>query len=84
MAVALKNDGAQAGALIGDFDFAIVEQCFQYEECGLYRPFVEHGKAVFEAEYELELGQYCATARDIHFSAIGKSEDLFGQPWRPC
>ena len=36
------------------FDFAIVEQCFQYEECGLYRPFVERGKAVFEAEYELE------------------------------
>ncbi|HXS34804.1 MAG TPA: hypothetical protein VN758_13625 [Solirubrobacterales bacterium] len=41
-------------------------------------------RAVFEAEYELELGEYCETARDIHFSAIGKSEDLFAKPWRPC
>ena len=84
MAVALKNDGRQARKLVDEFDFAIVEQCFQYKECGYYKPFVRHRKAVFEAEYELELGQYCETARDIHFSAIGKSEDLFAQPWRPC
>ncbi len=84
MAVALKNDGRQARELVGDFDFAIVEQCFQFRECGYYKPFVRHGKAVFEAEYELELGQYCETARAIHFSAIGKSEDLFAKPWRPC
>ncbi len=84
MAVALKNDGPQAHRLVGDFDFAIVEQCFQYHECGYYKPFVRRGKAVFEAEYELELGQYCETAREIHFSAIGKSEDLFAKPWRPC
>jgi hypothetical protein len=84
MAVALKNDGRQARKLVDEFDFAIVEQCFQYKECGYYKPFVRHRKAVFEAEYELELGQYCETARDIHFSAIGKSEDLFARPWRPC
>jgi hypothetical protein len=84
MAVALKNDGRQARQLVSEFDFAIVEQCFQYDECGLYKPFIRHRKAVFEAEYELELGEYCETARAIHFSAIGKSEDLFAQPWRPC
>lgn len=84
MAVALKNDGRQARKLVDAFDFAIVEQCFQYRECGYYKPFVRHRKAVFEAEYELELGQYCETARDLHFSAVGKSVDLFAQPWRPC
>jgi hypothetical protein len=84
MAVALKNDGRQARLLVNDFDLAIVEQCFQYRECGYYKPFVGHGKAVFEAEYELDLDQYCETARQIHFSAIGKSEDLFAEPWRPC
>lgn len=42
------------------------------------------GNAVYEAEYELEVGQYCATARKIHFSAIGKSYDLRVKPWRPC
>jgi hypothetical protein len=34
MAVALKNDPKQARQLVGDFDFAIVEECFQFEECG--------------------------------------------------
>jgi hypothetical protein len=84
MAVALKNDGGQVRQLLGDFDFAIVEQCFQYDECGMYEPFVRRGKAVFEAEYELEPADYCARARSIGFSAIAKSYDLFAQPWRPC
>jgi hypothetical protein len=84
MAVALKNDGRQARQLVGSFDFAIVEQCFQYEECGLYRPFVEHGKAVFEAEYELDPAQFCAAAESLDFSAIRKSVDLFARPWEPC
>jgi hypothetical protein len=84
MAVALKNDGEQAGKLIGDFDFAIVEQCFQYEECGPYRTFVEHHKAVFEAEYEIPPEQFCPEAKQIGFSAIGKSYDLLARPWRPC
>jgi hypothetical protein len=84
MAVALKNDGTQTHALVGDFDFAIVEQCFQYRECGLYRVFVERGKAVFEAEYELQPSRYCDAARSLGFSAIGKSYDLFANPWRPC
>jgi hypothetical protein len=84
MAVALKNDGPQAKELVDDFDFAIVEQCFQYEECGPYRTFVQHGKAVFEAEYELSPEQFCPEAGQIGFSAIGKSYDLFARPWRTC
>jgi hypothetical protein len=84
MAVALKNDGGQAKELVDDFDFAIVEQCFQYEECGPYRTFVQHDKAVFETEYELKPEQFCPEANQIDFSAIGKSYDLFAQPWRPC
>jgi len=84
MAVALKNDGAQVRQLLGSFDFAIVEQCFQYDECGLYRPFVASGKAVFEAEYEIQPAQFCAAAAAIGFSAIRKSYDLFARPWEPC
>lgn len=84
MAVALKNDGRQARELIHSFDFAIVEQCFQYDECGLYRPFVDQGKAVFEAEYELSPQRYCGTAQALGFSAIRKSYDLFARPWQPC
>jgi hypothetical protein len=84
LAVALKNDGMQARALVGDFDFAIVEQCFQYRECDHYRVFVERDKAVFEAEYELQPNRYCEDAGAFGFTSIGKSYDLFARPWRPC
>jgi hypothetical protein len=84
MAVALKNDPRQVGQLVGLFDFAIVEQCFQYEECGFYKPFVNRGKAVFEAEYELEPSQFCPAAVALGFSAIRKAYDLFAKPWEPC
>lgn len=84
MAVALKNDPTQVRQLLGDFDFAIVEQCFQYDECGRFEPFVEAGKAVFEAEYELPTSGFCERALALGFSAIRKSYDLFARPWQPC
>jgi hypothetical protein len=84
MAVALKNDPRQVPQLVGSFDFAIVEECFQYRECDSYSPFVARGKAVFEAEYELEPSDYCGAAKGLGFSAIRKSYDLFAQPWQPC
>jgi hypothetical protein len=84
MAVALKNDGRQVKDLAGFFDFAIVEQCFQYDECGYYTPFIRRDKAVFEAEYELEPADFCPQAIALEFSAIRKSYDLFAQPWEPC
>jgi hypothetical protein len=84
MAVALKNDPQQVHALLPRFDFAIVEQCFQYDECDSYEPFVRRGKAVFEAEYELEPNAYCDTAKALNFSSIHKSYDLFAQSWEPC
>jgi hypothetical protein len=84
MSVALKNDGEQATELVGAFDFAIVEQCFQYDECGAYRPFISAGKAVFETEYEIAPSSFCNRARALRFSAIRKSYDLFARPWQPC
>ena len=84
MAVALKNDPEQAQELVGRFDFAVVEQCFQYDECGRFSPFVDAGKAVFEAEYELDPSEYCTRAKALRFSSIGKGYDLYARPWRPC
>lgn len=52
MSVALKNDADQVDDLVGLFDFAIVEECHEYEECGSYSPFIESDKAVFACEYE--------------------------------
>ena len=33
------------------FDFAVNEQCHEYDECEAYAPFVDQDKPVFNAEY---------------------------------
>jgi len=84
LAAGLKNDGRQARRLAGEFDFAVVEQCFQYRECGLFRPFVRREKAVFAVEYELPRSAFCDRAEKRRFGAIGKEYALFARPFRPC
>jgi hypothetical protein len=51
LAVGLKNDTRQAAQLAGDFDFAVVEECFRFHECDRTAPFLDAGKSVFELEY---------------------------------
>jgi hypothetical protein len=84
MAVALKNDPGQVDQLLGSFDFAVVEECFAYDECGKFSPFVDAGKRVFVAEYEEPLTAICEQAGRLRFSVIRKSYDLFARPWEPC
>jgi hypothetical protein len=84
MSVALKNDPEQVGQLLEHFDFAVVEECFAYDECARFSPFVEAGKAVFEAEYQRALASFCPAAAELRFSAIRKGYDLFAAPWLPC
>jgi hypothetical protein len=84
MSVALKNDPEQVHQLLGYFDFAVVEECFTYDECGKFSPFVAAGKAVFEAEYQRSPASFCPAAAELRFSAIGKGYDLFAAPWLPC
>ena len=80
---ALKNDLYQARALAPSFDFAVLEQCFQYRECARARPFLRAGKAVFDAEYALPASAFCADARRLGISAMRKRLDLGA--WRePC
>jgi hypothetical protein len=63
-------------ALVGDYDWALNEQCFQYGECALLQPFIDAGKAVFSVEYELTAGQVCAQANAMNFDTLIKSYDL--------
>ena len=50
--VGLKNDLDQVLELVDHFDFAVSEQCHEYDECELLVPFVAAGKPVFDAEYD--------------------------------
>lgn len=81
LTIALKNDTAQVKNLVNDYDFAIVEECFAYKECGKYSPFVEAGKAVFLAEYNTRnMATKCQSAARLDFSMIFKRLDL--DAWR--
>ena len=91
MSVAMKNDPSQVKDLLPYFDFAIVEECFQYHYCsGNPAPgedaFVQAGKAVFEVEYRLDREDFCPDADALEFNAIKKSRhySLFARPYAPC
>jgi hypothetical protein len=83
LAVGLKNDQSQARALEPHFDFAVLEQCFQYSECGKARRFVAAGKPVLDVEYSLSRDRFCDRARELGFAAMRKKRSL--KAWRrPC
>lgn len=76
LSVGLKNDLDQVPQLVESFDWALVEQCFQYNECDRVAPFVAAGKAVFEVEYTLAPAAFCARASKLGFNAMRKNLNL--------
>ena len=49
--IGLKNDLDQIADLVDVFDFAVNEQCHEFDECEVYAAFVDQDKPVFNAEY---------------------------------
>jgi hypothetical protein len=76
LSIGLKNDLPQASDLVSDFDWMLVEQCIDYEECDGTAPFIEAGLAVFAAEYLPRTSQACADAAAWGLSVIFKDLDL--------
>lgn len=83
LAAGLKNSPAQVKALHRWFDFAVVEQCFQYNECRSYLPFIRARKPVYVAEYHIPLNRFCKQARRLKISAARYTLSLDGRRW-PC
>jgi endo-alpha-1,4-polygalactosaminidase (GH114 family) len=91
LSVGLKNDLGQVPRLEPKFDFAINEQCFQYDECTNnpspgYKAFTRDGKAVFQVEYRIEPNRFCGDAKRLGISSIKKAKNfsLEAKPWTPC
>ncbi|HEY1357401.1 MAG TPA: endo alpha-1,4 polygalactosaminidase [Thermoleophilaceae bacterium] len=76
LAVGLKNDPGQARTLARSFDFAVVEQCFQYSECRFFKPFIRARKAVYEVEYRTPRRRFCGRSRRLRFSSVFKRVSL--------
>ena len=73
------------------FDYAINEQCFQFEECNNnpapgYDGWVAAGKAVFQVEYRSSPRRFCGLANAANFNSIKKSGNfrLRDKKWKPC
>ncbi|KOT91655.1 endo alpha-1,4 polygalactosaminidase [Streptomyces sp. NRRL F-5755] len=80
MSVGLKNDLDQIPQLVGDFDFAVNEQCAEYGECAAMTPFIEADKAVFHVEYELPASRFCRNSKRLGLSSMQKRLHL--DAWR--
>jgi len=80
LSVGLKNDLDQIPQLVGYFDWALNEECFQFNECDALTPFVAAGKAVFGVEYVGDPASFCPQANARHFSWLKKHLAL--DAWR--
>ncbi|ALS33979.1 hypothetical protein PTRA_a2941 [Pseudoalteromonas translucida KMM 520] len=77
LAVGLKNNLHQVNELHNYFDFAVNEQCYEYQECELLTPFINSNKAIFHVEYNskyshgsTELNNMCDDAINRQFSTL--------------
>lgn len=76
LSIGLKNDLDQIEALLPHFDWALNEQCFEYNECERLLPFIQSGKAVFGVEYNLEVDDFCPLANNMNLDWLKKSLEL--------
>jgi hypothetical protein len=80
LSIGLKNDLDQIPQLVAHFDWALNEQCVEYNECERLVPFVQAGKAVFGVEYEGDPATFCPTVNGLNFDWLYKRWDL--DAWR--
>jgi hypothetical protein len=70
--------------LVDYYDFAVNEQCLQYEECELLKPFIDLEKTVFHIEYELSEIDFCTKGQDLGFSSVLGEYELDGENLYYC
>lgn len=78
LSIGLKNALDLIPAVEGQFDFAVNEQCFVYDECQRLLPFIASGKAVFNIEYgkAAKARAICPRAVALGFSTVIKRMNL--------
>lgn len=76
LSIGLKNDLDQVPQLLPLFDWALDEQCFQYQECDTLTPFIDAHKAVFEVEYQGNPADFCPQANMMNFNSLKKHLSL--------
>lgn len=81
MAFGLKNDLEDIARLQEHVDFAINEQCLEYDECEAMKPLTDAGKPVFHIEYTegglaSAADRVCPQTKSLGFKTLLKSINL--------
>ncbi|WP_245591763.1 endo alpha-1,4 polygalactosaminidase [Cystobacter fuscus] len=88
MSVGLKGNNTEAPELVDYFDWALTEQCWEYDECQLFKnSFIAKGKAVFNVEYNTNPN--CTRANQWHINSSRRDLELVGPTasgylYQPC
>ncbi|OAG10561.1 uncharacterized protein CC84DRAFT_1161482 [Paraphaeosphaeria sporulosa] len=72
LAIGLKNALDLIPDVVDVIQFAVNEQCHEYDECDKYKPLTEANKAVFNIEYG---GNACNSPAGVNLSILIKNED---------
>jgi len=76
LAVGLKNCAGLLPQLASSYDFSVVEQCNEYNECGSYSPMSDGKKPVFSIEYTTDTS-VCKSMNTFNGNfALVKDKDL--------
>ena len=87
MVVGLKNDVDQIAQLVSSFDFAVNEQCFQFDECDKVARFIAAGKAVINIEYgsvSAHKTSVCPKAKALGFFSVLSAENRMNGTYTRC
>lgn len=84
MAVLQKNDGEQSVEQEPYFDGALSEQCNQYRECASFRPYLEAGKPVLNAEYGQKTAKFCSADEVAGMMGARFAKSLNGKKFEAC
>ncbi len=77
LSVGLKGNTTEATDLWPYFDWTLNEECWQYDECSILKSsFIDHGKAVFNVEYQSEPN--CKIANQWHMNSAKRDLNLVG------
>ncbi len=82
LSIGLKNDLDQVPQLVGEFDWALSEECVAHDECAALAPFIAANKAVFHVEYGAAAlaTTVCPKTNALRFDTLIKNLDL--DAWR--
>ena len=81
------NTGELVPELVGDFDFAVSEDCFEHATCGAACRSGGPTRRCIVVEYtnvRRKMDAYCAAAADLDVQLIFKTKSLNGKIHRRC